>query len=217
MCGANGQGQGQQFGQPPAVDMGFGQPPLERAMDGVGQQMPPGMSPGDAHAGGSAYQLGGVMGAVMPGAAPLPKDPMMWAEACLVKLPLNAAVGGVMGGVMGLFLGSYNIAPAIVAPGVPPPPKRNFKQEMGLYARETGKKSRGWGKNFAMVTVVYSGLECYIEKYRGVHDAANSALAGCATGAVLAHAGGPQGMALGCGGFAAFSVAIDYIMHPSYD
>ena len=67
----------------------------------------------------------------LPGGLPPPKDPMMFGESCLAKLPLNAAVGAAMGGVMGLFLGSYNIAPAIVPPGVPPPPKRNFRQEVG--------------------------------------------------------------------------------------
>ena len=140
----------------------------------------------------------------LPGAIPLPPDPMMFGESCLSKIPLNAAVGtwhaypcsracvyvpcvvepcpivdhasavlgrmdrytkrttpmprrvrngitprharlhahhspgeitgGCMGGVMGLFLGSYNIAPAIVAPGCPPPPKRTSMQEASTVA-----------------------------------------------------------------------------------
>ena len=68
----------------------------------------------------------------------------------------------------------------------------------------------------ASLQVVYSGLDCYVERFRGKHDLTNSVIAGRATGAVLARAGGPQAMGFGCRGFAAFSVAIDHFMAPSY-
>ena len=47
------------------------------------------------------------------------------------------------------------------------------------------------------------------ESYRAKHDARNSVYAGCATGAILAHSGGPKAMCIGCASFAAFSALID--------
>jgi import inner membrane translocase subunit TIM22 len=62
------------------------------------------------------------------------------------------------------------------------------------------------------ITAVFSGTECVVEKLRGKHDGNNAIYAGCATGAALAARSGPEAMALGCAGFAAFSAAIDYFM-----
>ena len=52
-----------------------------------------------------------------------------------------------------------------------------------------------------------------IEKARGKSDELNPLLAGCSAGAFLAARSGPQGMAIGCAGFAAFSYAIEKAMH----
>ncbi len=41
-----------------------------------------------------------------------------------------------------------------------------------------------------MMGALYSFNECVIEKYRAKHDKVNPALAGCVTGAMLAHSGG---------------------------
>ena len=43
---------------------------------------------------------------------------------------------------------------------------------------------------------LYSFNECVIEKYRGKHDKINAGLAGCVTGAMLAHSG--EGRTLAC-------------------
>jgi import inner membrane translocase subunit TIM22 len=46
----------------------------------------------------------------------------------------------------------------------------------------------------------------------------NSLASGCTTGAVIASKQGPQAMALGCAGFAAFSAAIETAMkHYDWD
>ena len=63
-----------------------------------------------------------------------------------------------------------------------------------------------------MLTAVFSGTECVVEKYRGSHDVVNGASAGFVTGAVLAAPQGPQAAAFGAVGFALFSIAIEYIM-----
>jgi hypothetical protein len=38
-------------------------------------------------------------------------------------------------------------------------------------------------------------------------------MAGCVAGGLLTARAGPQAMVIGCAGFTAFSVAIDYFMH----
>lgn len=68
----------------------------------------------------------------------------------------------------------------------------------------------------AVITAaLFSGLDCLFEKARGKHDVLNGGLSGCATGAILAVKQGPQAAGLGCAGFAAFSIAIDALMHES--
>ena len=74
---------------------------------------------------------------------------------------------------------------------------------------------RRYTKSFAVITALFSGCDCLFEKWRGRHDVVNGSLSGCATGAVLAAKQGPQAACLGCVGFAAFSVAIDALMHQS--
>ena len=51
-----------------------------------------------------------------------------------------------------------------------------------------------------------------MEKYRGMLNVWNSVLSGCITGAAMQAKSGPQASAIGCGGFAAFSLVIDKVM-----
>lgn len=48
---------------------------------------------------------------------------------------------------------------------------------------------RSYAKGFATFGALYSFNECLIEKYRAKHDKWNPALAGCATGAMMAYGG----------------------------
>lgn len=68
---------------------------------------------------------------------------------------------------------------------------------------------RSYAKGFAVVGGLFAGTECLIESYRARHDIMNPVYAGCASGAILAHSGGPRAMCAGCVGFAAFSAAIE--------
>jgi import inner membrane translocase subunit TIM22 len=82
--------------------------------------------------------------------------------------------------------------------------------------KKTGKealaRSYGHAKMFGEVGLLYAGSEAVIERVRAKHDVYNSALAGCFSGGVLARGSGPSGAAIGCGTFAAFSVAMDKFM-----
>lgn len=144
---------------------------------------------------------------------PLTFQPFEFMEACVAKACVGAVMGGAMGAGMGLLIGSYStIAPPMTLPGVPDPPKIPMKVQFREAFYQTGRRSRRWGKNFAMVTIVFSGIECVVEKYRAKHDVRNGVIGGCVTGAVLAANQGPAAMCLGCAGFAAFSAAIDSFM-----
>jgi hypothetical protein len=63
-----------------------------------------------------------------------------------------------------------------------------------------------------MVGGLYTLTECIIEKNRAKHDIPNAMMAGCVAGGLLACKGGPGAMLFGCGGFAAFSGAIELYM-----
>ena len=74
------------------------------------------------------------------------------------------------------------------------------------------QSSKSSGKNFAVVGAVFSGTECAIEGLRAKNDIWNGVAGGCITGGILARKAGPQAVAVGCAGFAAFSAAIDAYM-----
>jgi mitochondrial import inner membrane translocase subunit TIM22 len=68
-------------------------------------------------------------------------------------------------------------------------------------------------KGFAKVGLIYSTVECVIERERGTRDIQNAIYGGCVTGAALAYQAGPQAMAFGCAGFAAFSGIIEKVLN----
>ena len=160
--------------------------------------------------------------AVMPRVVPVIAAPSQFdaaqianpvTESCATKVVMSAFMGYLMGNALGLVFGSYeSIAPPVPLPGERELPKTPIPEQMKLAWRSTGEKCRYWGNNFMIVTAVFSGVECVVEKGRAKHDIVNGTLAGCATGAALAAGQGPQAMCLGCTGFAAFSAAIDHFM-----
>mmetsp|Transcript_16526 Transcript_16526/g.35426 ORF Transcript_16526/g.35426 Transcript_16526/m.35426 type:complete len:93 (+) Transcript_16526:1-279(+) len=84
-----------------------------------------------------------------------------------------------------------------------------MKEQMRRGMKEVGTQSRSWGKNLLVIGAVFSCTECFVEKTRGRSDKWNAIGGGCLTGGILAASSGPQAMAIGCAGFAAFSAAID--------
>lgn len=122
--------------------------------------------------------------------------------------------GGLMGLVMGLFLGAMSdTTPPVQFIGGKEVPQAPLREQIRVTLRATGEKSLYWGRNFAFITGVFSGSECLVEKYRGKNDLWNSVASGCITGAAMQAKQGPQAAAIGCGGFAAFSLVIDSVMH----
>lgn len=144
----------------------------------------------------------------------LPPDFSWLSNSCGGKAAIGVFGGGVMGLLMGVFLGAMSTdagAPITVIAGkeVPQAP---FREQARTAFKATAEKSMYWCRNFAFITGVFGGSECLVEKYRGTHDVWNSVASGCITGAALQAKSGPQAAAMGCGGFAAFSLVIDNVM-----
>jgi mitochondrial import inner membrane translocase subunit TIM22 len=150
-----------------------------------------------------------------PSAAPseMPPDFSWLSNSCGGKAAIGIFGGGCMGLLMGVFLGAMSDAtpPMTIINGkeIPTAP---LKEQMKLTLRATAEKSMYWCRNFAFITGVFGGSECLVEKYRGKHDIWNPVVSGCITGAALQAKSGPQAAAMGCGGFAAFSLVIDTFM-----
>jgi import inner membrane translocase subunit TIM22 len=91
-----------------------------------------------------------------------------------------------------------------------------LRQQLSAGFRDLGTRSYSSAKNFGKVGAIFAGTECCVEGFRAKNDLKNGVIAGCITGGVLAAPAGPQAAALGCAGFAAFSLAIDsYMRRPS--
>lgn len=121
-------------------------------------------------------------------------------------------MGGVMGAVMGLFLGAMgDVSPIQVVHGreVPQGPVR---EQLRIAWRSTGAKTVGWLKTFGVMSALFGGVECLIEKQRAKHDVWNPVVSGCVVGATLAAKAGPSAACVGCAGFAGFSFVVDKIM-----
>ncbi|KAF7512786.1 Mitochondrial import inner membrane translocase subunit tim22 [Endocarpon pusillum] len=132
-------------------------------------------------------------------------------ESCVVKTIMAGGIGFALGGAFGLFMSSMSYDTPLTPQGqaianlpVREQIRRGFK--------DMGSRSYSSAKNFALVGAVFSGTECCIESLRAKSDLTNSVVSGCITGGVLARNAGPQAALLGCGGFAAFSTAIDAYM-----
>lgn len=131
-------------------------------------------------------------------------------------------MGFGLGGLFGLFMSSmrYDTPLSAGLPGgvgtqITDMPMR---EQLKIGFKDMGRSAWGSAKNFGYIGAVFAGTECAIEGFRAKNDLANGVAAGCLTGGWLARSGGPQAVAVGCAGFAAFSAAIDaYMRMPNDD
>eukprot|EP01113_Clastostelium_recurvatum_P013969 TRINITY_DN17544_c0_g1_i2.p1 TRINITY_DN17544_c0_g1~~TRINITY_DN17544_c0_g1_i2.p1 ORF type:complete len:174 (-),score=25.13 TRINITY_DN17544_c0_g1_i2:129-599(-) len=138
-----------------------------------------------------------------------PHDVEKLMENCLVKSAMGGGAGLALGFGIGVFFSStqYDIPAGYENSTTWTKVKEGFKA--------TGRQGWSSAKNFGTISVVFSGTECVIEKYRGKTDLWNGVYAGCATGAVFGvrdFIAGPKAALAGCAGFAAFSATIEYLL-----
>eukprot|EP01108_Squamamoeba_japonica_P004951 TRINITY_DN3872_c0_g2_i1.p1 TRINITY_DN3872_c0_g2~~TRINITY_DN3872_c0_g2_i1.p1 ORF type:complete len:195 (-),score=42.32 TRINITY_DN3872_c0_g2_i1:93-635(-) len=129
--------------------------------------------------------------------------------SCAVKAPVSAVVGGAMGYAFGAFFGSGVNNMEHLNPDAP---KISNWQHVKNGFRDANTRGLRMGRGFALAGGVYVACECVVEKGRGKADIWNALYGGCLAGAVLAGKSGPTGIAMGCGGFALFSGAIEVFM-----
>lgn len=125
-------------------------------------------------------------------------------ESCAFKSMLSLVAGFVLGGGIGLFSASVN----------PTFPGRDMPQQTAREVLRDMKNSTvSYGKNFAAIGFMFSGVECAIESYRGRTDWKNGTYAGGVTGGILGLRAGVKAGVFGAMGFAGFSFLIEYWMH----
>ena len=119
----------------------------------------------------------------LPKPPPTMRDPFSYMESCVMKSITGAPVGWALGGAFGILIASWeSMTPPVLMPGVPEPPGKPWKEEFRAAGRTMARKTASWSKNFAIVTAVYQGLECSLERTRAKHDIWNHGVAGCGTG-----------------------------------
>ena len=126
-----------------------------------------------------------------PPAAEVPVIASLIPEACATKIIIGGVMGSVIGIAMGAFMGAMgDVSPIQVLNGreVPVAPLR--EQMRGAF-KSTAAKTGGWAKSFGILSALFGGVECVVEKYRAKHDVWNPVISGCVVGATLSAKGGP--------------------------
>lgn len=127
-------------------------------------------------------------------------------ESCAFKAALACVGGFVLGGAFGIFTAGIDTNVGFD----PKDPYRTPTAKEVL--KDMGQRGISYAKNFAIVGAMFSCTECVVESYRGKSDWRNSVISGCITGGAIGFRAGMKAGVIGCGGFAAFSAAIDYYL-----
>ncbi|KAB0401935.1 hypothetical protein E2I00_019349 [Balaenoptera physalus] len=122
------------------------------------------------------------------------------------NLHLCLFLGFVLGGAFGVFTAGIDTNVGFD----PKDPYRTPTAKEVL--KDMGQRGMSYAKNFAIVGAMFSCTECLVESYRGKSDWKNSVISGCITGGAIGFRAGLKAGVIGCGGFAAFSAAIDYYL-----
>lgn len=144
--------------------------------------------------------------------ATFPENPQLIQELCGTKIIMGAVMGTFMGFGMGLFMGAMGDVSPIQIVGGREVPFAPMREQLRAVVKATKSRCISWGKNFGVLTALFGGVECVIEKYRAKHDVWNAALSGCVVGATLSAKQGPTAACLGCVGFGGFSLVVDKVM-----
>uniref|UniRef100_A0A1A8QWM1 Mitochondrial import inner membrane translocase subunit TIM22 n=1 Tax=Nothobranchius rachovii TaxID=451742 RepID=A0A1A8QWM1_9TELE len=127
-------------------------------------------------------------------------------ESCAFKSILACVGGFVLGGAFGVFTAGIDTNVGFD----PKDPLRTPTAREVL--KDMGQRGMSYAKNFAIVGAMFSCTECIIESHRGKSDWKNAVYSGCVTGGAIGFRAGLKAGVLGCGGFAAFSAAIEYYL-----
>ena len=96
-----------------------------------------------------------------------------------------------MGAALGLFFGAMgDNSPIQVIQGreVPQAP---IREQIRISYKSTFSRMSGNARTFGVISALFGGVECVIEKYRAKHDVWNPVVSGCIVGATVSASGGP--------------------------
>lgn len=148
----------------------------------------------------------------IPANEDIPVIPGAFFDLCGTKILVGLATGSILGVAMGLFMGSMgDVSPIQVLYGkeVPQAPLR--EQMRSSYKLVLGKAG-SWGRNFGIISALFGGVDCVVEKYRAKHDRWNPVISGCTVGATMGAKAGVLPACMGCAGFAGFGLLIDLVL-----
>ncbi|XP_031557338.1 mitochondrial import inner membrane translocase subunit Tim22-like [Actinia tenebrosa] len=126
-------------------------------------------------------------------------------ENCAFKSALAGVAGYGLGIVFGLFTAGMDSS-------MPNPMTGVADQSAKAILKDMRARASSYGKNFAVVGLMFSGTECLVESYRGKSDWKNGTLSGGITGGLIGLRAGGKAALFGAAGFAAFSTLIDYFL-----
>ncbi|XP_009991505.1 PREDICTED: mitochondrial import inner membrane translocase subunit Tim22 [Chaetura pelagica] len=127
-------------------------------------------------------------------------------SSALTSDDARGPLGFVLGGAFGVFTAGIDT-------NVGFDPKDPYRTPTAKeILKDMGQRGISYAKNFAIVGAMFSCTECVVESYRGKSDWKNSVISGCITGGAIGFRAGLKAGLIGCGGFAAFSAAIDYYL-----
>ncbi|KAL0272368.1 UNVERIFIED_CONTAM: hypothetical protein PYX00_005365 [Menopon gallinae] len=125
-------------------------------------------------------------------------------ESCAFKSLMSCVIGYGLGAAIGLFTSSVN--PTITGPEA-------ANQTAREIIRDLKNTAHSYGKNFAVLGLVFSAVECIIESHRGKSDWKNSTYAGGLTGCLIGLRAGVKAGLVGAAGLAVFSTAVELYMN----
>lgn len=105
-----------------------------------------------------------------------PKHPLTPSQSTILS-------GYGLGAAIGLFSSSVN-------PNIADPLATAKQQTAREIFREMRAATHSYGKNFALIGMVFSAVECQIESSRGKTDWKNGTYAGAVTGGIIGVRGG---------------------------
>ncbi|EDO47542.1 predicted protein [Nematostella vectensis] len=133
----------------------------------------------------------------------------MMVERVMENCAFKSALAGVAGYGLGLVFGLFT---AGMDSSMPNPMTGVADQSAKAILHDMKSRATSYGKNFAVVGLMFSGTECLVESYRGKSDWKNGTLSGGITGGLLGLRAGGKAALFGAAGFAAFSTLIDYFL-----
>jgi len=127
-------------------------------------------------------------------------------ESCMVKAGISGVAGFGLGAFFSLMTASFRYDDPFASPAM-----RDMKtsQKAAEMFKDMGRGMWKGGRNWGTLGLLFSGIECCIEGYRGKHDPYNVFAGGFITGCIISRKSGVKAGILSGIGFGTFGAAID--------